>query len=169
MGDCRVQGFGTNQDGRSMGLTAPNGPAQTKLLQSILRDGSSYQPNVIEIHGTGTSLGDPIEIQALHNAFLQNNRPPMVLTSSKTMFGHAETVAGILGVLKILHMFNTHKTCPNLHFKHLNAHIGSDLIEAFNSVLPLEAISMPSESQLTAFGNKCLWIFWHKCPCGCGC
>src|SRR5208283_3620939 len=66
-----IRGSAVNHDGRSNGLSAPNGPAQEAVIQSALRDGGlePHQISYIEAHGTGTRLGDPIEIEALRSVF----------------------------------------------------------------------------------------------------
>src|SRR5207247_6089656 len=71
-----IRGSALNQDGPSSGLTAPNGPAQEAVIRSALSMAGIRPADVsyIEAHGTGTSLGDPMELQALGNV-LREGRP----------------------------------------------------------------------------------------------
>jgi acyl transferase domain-containing protein len=98
-----VRGSAVNQDGASSGQTVPNGPAQQALLREALA-ASRLQPSdidYIEAHGTGTALGDPIELDALGQVFSERNgSAPLVLGSVKTNLGHLESAAGIAGFIK---------------------------------------------------------------------
>ena len=88
------------QDGRSSSLTAPNGPSQSALIQEALHTGrfEQWQLQVISIHGTGTPLGDPIEVGALGQSLATKQRESesrtISLQSNKTCFGHTEGAAG---------------------------------------------------------------------------
>ncbi|MEM9458552.1 MAG: SDR family NAD(P)-dependent oxidoreductase, partial [Myxococcota bacterium] len=122
-----VRGSAVNQDGRSHGLTAPSGPAQQEVIRRALAVAgvSPSEIGYVETHGTGTSLGDPIEVQALAAA-LGPERPadaPIVLGSVKTNIGHAESAAGVAGLLKAV-LSLTHARIPrSLHFDEPNPHI----------------------------------------------
>jgi acyl transferase domain-containing protein/acyl carrier protein/SAM-dependent methyltransferase len=129
-----VKGTAENHGGHATSLTAPNPNAQTQLLISAFDDAQidSSTVSYIEAHGTGTSLGDPIEINGLKNAFAElykksgkslPKEPHCGLGSVKTHIGHLETAAGIAGVFKVL-LAMKHKTLPgNLHFSELNPYI----------------------------------------------
>jgi acyl transferase domain-containing protein len=99
-----VRGTAVNHDGRSSGLTVPNGPAQREVIRAALRR-SGLEPqdvDYVEAHGTGTALGDPIELEALADAYHQD-RPadrPLVVGSAKANLGHLESAAGVVGFLK---------------------------------------------------------------------
>src|ERR1700724_2332918 len=86
-----VRGSAVNQGGASSGQTVPNGPAQQALLRQALA-ASRLQPfdvDYIEVHGTGTALGDPIDRDALSQVFGdRNGSAPLVLGSVKTNLGH---------------------------------------------------------------------------------
>jgi candicidin polyketide synthase FscE len=116
-----VYGSAVNQDGRSSGLTVPNGPAQERVIADALA-WAQLDPGTVsyvEAHGTGTALGDPIEIQALHNA-LGRSRPkgqPLLVGSVKTNIGHLEAAAGIASVIKVALALQYGVIPGQLHFK----------------------------------------------------
>ncbi|BCL77705.1 hypothetical protein ccbrp13_01700 [Ktedonobacteria bacterium brp13] len=124
-----IRGSAINQDGRSNGLTAPNGPAQQIVIREALRNANVMpaQISYVELHGTGTPLGDPIEVQAL-GTVLQEGRSSdnlCLLGSVKTNIGHLEAAAGIAGFIKVV-LALQHETIPaHLHLKKLNPHIPS--------------------------------------------
>lgn len=98
-----VRGSAVNQDGASSGVTVPNGPAQQALLRQALASAKLTPADIdyIEAHGTGTPLGDPIELDSLGKVFADRaDRPPLVLGAVKTNLGHLEAAAGIAGFMK---------------------------------------------------------------------
>ena len=100
-----IRGSVVNQDGRSNGIMAPNGEAQEAMLVEAYQQAGISPAKVqhIEAHGTGTSLGDPIEANAI-GAVLSQGRTPedqnCVLGSIKTNIGHTESAAGVAGIIK---------------------------------------------------------------------
>ncbi len=122
-----LRGYGINHDGKTNGLTAPSGPAQTSLLLDIYKkfDVNPSTINYIEAHGTGTKLGDPIEVHALIDAFdhYQANEHQCALGSIKTNIGHTLEAAGLMGLFKILLCLQKQKRVPSLHFNKANEHI----------------------------------------------
>ena len=122
-----VRGSAVNQDGRSSGLTVPNGPSQTSVIRDALANGrvQPHEVGYVETHGTGTELGDPIEVQAL-GAALGVDRPadrPVMLGSVKTNLGHLEAAAGIAGFIKAVLVVQHGVIPPHLHLTELNPHI----------------------------------------------
>lgn len=97
-------GSAINQDGRSSGLTAPNGPSQTALISTVLY-ASGPAPSamtLVAVHGTGTTLGDPIEVSALGAALSRQqglHQGILATGSVKACFGHTEGAAGVTGWL----------------------------------------------------------------------
>lgn len=92
-----------NHDGKSSGLTVPNGKAQEELLSNAIHQANITAADVdfIELHGTGTALGDPIEVQAIQNVYAdRQSMEPLLLTGLKSNIGHLEAAAGIVGVIK---------------------------------------------------------------------
>jgi acyl transferase domain-containing protein/ubiquinone/menaquinone biosynthesis C-methylase UbiE/acyl carrier protein len=100
-------GSAVNQDGPSGGLTVPNGPSQEAVIKSALKNAHIKPVDVgyIEAHGTGTPLGDPIEISALSRVFGKDRdvkQNPLQVASVKTNLGHLESAAGIAGLIKTI-------------------------------------------------------------------
>ena len=119
-----IRGTGVNQDGRSSGLTVPNGISQQDVIRRALTT-AGIEPNevgYVESHGTGTSLGDPIEVNALQAVYGQGRSKdrPLVLGSIKTNLGHLETAAGVAGLMKSVLILMHGEIPPNLHFKEPN-------------------------------------------------
>ena len=113
-----IRASGINQDGRTSGITAPSGPAQTALLQRVWKK-AGIDPaslSLIEAHGTGTPLGDPIEVQSLTAAFAgQTGHEHCALGSVKTNIGHTLTAAGVASVAKVLLALRQRTIPPSLH------------------------------------------------------
>jgi len=114
-----MRGSAVNQDGPSGGLTVPSGPAQVRVIRDSLKS-AGLSPNdisYIEAHGTGTALGDPIEVGALGEVF-GGGRPedhPLIIGSLKTNFGHLEAAAGIAGAIKTILTLQKREIPPHLN------------------------------------------------------
>src|SRR5262245_33834312 len=120
-----IRGSAVNQDGRSNGLTAPNGPAQEAVIRRALAE-AGVKPDelgYLETHGTGTPLGDPIEVHALGRVLGKERREPLAIGSVKTNFGHLEAAAGIAGLIKVALSLEREELPPHLHLKKKNPHI----------------------------------------------
>lgn len=120
-----IRGTAVNHDGKSNSLRAPNLIAQKQVISTALADADIPAASIsyIETHGTGTALGDPIEVQALREAFEDDQVKDEAfcgLGTVKTNIGHCESAAGIAGLIKLL-LSMQHQQLPGiLHFKQLN-------------------------------------------------
>ncbi|NEQ97071.1 MAG: SDR family NAD(P)-dependent oxidoreductase, partial [Cyanothece sp. SIO2G6] len=122
-----VKGSAVNQDGRSNGLTAPNGLAQQGVIQTAL-ERAGVAPadiNYIESHGTGTVLGDPIELNALSAVLTpgRNLEQRCWVGSVKTNIGHLEAAAGMASLIKVILSMQHQQIPPHLHVHTLNPHV----------------------------------------------
>jgi len=121
-----LAGSMVNQDGRSASLTAPNGPAQERALSAVMRelDVSPHEIDCIECHGTGTALGDPIELSSFLRVLSNGKREePLLICTSKSIIAHGEGGAGFGGFFKCCEMVMHCEAASNLHLKSLNEHI----------------------------------------------
>lgn len=125
-----VEGSSTNQDGLSNGLTAPNSLSQQALMRQAVDIADVEPSNVsfIETHGTGTELGDPIEVKSLKAVYGQARSPdsPCWLGALKTNIGHLEAAAGIASFIKTVLCLQHRQIPPNLHLKTINPYIKLD-------------------------------------------
>jgi acyl transferase domain-containing protein len=125
-----IRGSAVNQDGPSSGLTAPNGPSQESVIRDALANAAVSPQDVsyIEAHGTGTSLGDPIEVQALGAVFGpgRNAARPLLIGSLKTNVGHLEAAAGVSGLVKVALSLQHREIPQHLHFHQPSPHIPWD-------------------------------------------
>ncbi|XBS67969.1 type I polyketide synthase [Acerihabitans sp. KWT182] len=121
-----IRGSAINQDGRTNGLTAPSGHAQSALIKQALARAQTAPEELgyIEAHGTGTRLGDPIEIAAIVEALgEQAERNPCYVGSLKGNLGHCEAAAGILSFIKVALALRHGAIPPQAHLKKVNPHI----------------------------------------------
>ncbi len=129
-----IKATAVNHGGKTNGYTVPNPSAQANVIAEALRKGSIDPRTVtyLEAHGTGTSLGDPIEITGLTQAFDavrrefgggEPIRPSCAIGSAKSNIGHLEAAAGIAGLTKVLMQMQHRTLVPSLHSQTLNPHI----------------------------------------------
>ena len=122
-----IVGSGVNSDGRTKGLAMPNQAAQEALLRRVYRDAGIEPGEItyIEAHGTGTSVGDPIECAALGNVLGVSRTPGdrCRIGSVKSNIGHLEPASGIAGLLKVVLALH-HRAIPRtVHFQNPNPQI----------------------------------------------
>ncbi|NGO45825.1 beta-ketoacyl synthase N-terminal-like domain-containing protein [Streptomyces ureilyticus] len=119
-----IEGTGVNQDGQSSGFTAPNVLAQTRLIESVLASAGLTAADIgyLEAHGTGTPLGDPIELEAARTA-LGSPRRTWHVGSVKANLGHAEAAAGVLGLIKAVLCLEKRRIPQQAQFETLNPRI----------------------------------------------
>jgi len=153
-----IRGSAVNQDGRSNGLTAPNGLAQQAVIRQALEHArvSPARIRYVETHGTGTPLGDPIEVQALAAVLGEGRAPdqPCVLGSVKTNIGHLEAAAGIAGLIKTVLALQHEEIPPHLHLQRLNPHIsfGNTPLEIATERRPFPRGEEPVVVGVSSFG-----------------
>ena len=156
-----------NQDGTSDGLTVPRGTAQRAVIEEALSR-SQLAPtdiNYLEAHGTGTPVGDPVEINAAAQVYGEGRTPdePLLIGSVKTNIGHLEPAAGIAGVIKTALAIKTGVIPKHLNFSDPNPAIEWDELPV---KVTSETMAWPDTDGKTACGrDQFLRVFWHKRPC----
>ncbi|MEM9457267.1 MAG: type I polyketide synthase [Myxococcota bacterium] len=139
-----IRGSAVNQDGRSTSLTAPSLTSQREVIEAALQDARATAGEVgfVETHGTGTSLGDPIEVEALNGVYGRRDleAAPCVLGAAKTVFGHLEAAAGVVGLSKAIMTLRRGRITPVLNFQRLNPNIE---IDGTPLVIPTQSLPWP--------------------------
>lgn len=122
-----IRATSINHGGKTNGYTVPNPVAQGELVREAMEKAGINARTIsyIEAHGTGTELGDPIEITGLHQAFSKDTQDTnfCAIGSVKSNIGHLEAAAGIAGLTKIILQMKNQKLVPSLHAKELNPNI----------------------------------------------
>ncbi|MCP2728618.1 acyltransferase domain-containing protein [Symplocastrum sp. BBK-W-15] len=153
-----IRGSAVNQDGLSNGLTAPNGPSQQAVIRQALANAGVKPADIsyVETHGTGTSLGDPIEVNSLKAVLMEGREAnqPCWIGSVKTNIGHLEAAAGIAGLIKVVLSLQHREIPPHLHLKQLNPYIK---IQNTPILIPTELQEWPAQEHprlagVSAFG-----------------
>jgi acyl transferase domain-containing protein/phospholipid N-methyltransferase len=137
-----IRGSAVNHDGAASGLTVPSKHAQEKLLRQALADArvSADEMAYLETHGTGTPLGDPIELRAIGTVFGHDRAEPLRVGTVKANIGHLEPAAGIAGFVKTV-LALQHATIPRqIHFHTPNPHIEWD---EFAVEVPVDNLPWP--------------------------
>ena len=141
-----VHSAAMNQDGHTNGIAAPNGFSQQRVIRQALKNAQleAGQVSLIEAHGTGTLVGDPIEVEALSATYGQNSEvaPDCYLGAVKTNIGHLEGAAGIAGLIKMSLCLQQQTIPPNINFRQLNPHISLEQTR-FSLPLQTQAWEMP--------------------------
>ena len=114
-----IDGSAINSDGNTMGVTTPNPDAQQELIDTVLIDADINPETItyVETHGTGTLIGDPIELRALTRVFEKHTEKKQFcgVGSVKSNFGHLLSAAGVAGMIKVLLSITGHELPPTLH------------------------------------------------------
>jgi len=148
-----IKGTAVGQDGRSAGLTAPSVQGQAMVLRRAL-DNAGVDPadvGLIETHGTGTSLGDPIEVEALAGVYgvPRPEGSACALGAVKSCFGHLEAAAGVASVIKAVLALRHGQVPPNLHFQRLNPAIN---LSGTGFIIPTSTTAWPSTAPTRSAG-----------------
>lgn len=127
-----IKAIALNQDGQTSGITVPNPQAQKELMRKVYKQAGIdvNQLHYIEAHGTGTPVGDPIEMKALGEVLAEKREPgnKCLVGSVKTNIGHLEAGSGIAGLIKTALVLYHQQVPPNLHFKKPNPEVNFDKI-----------------------------------------
>jgi acyl transferase domain-containing protein/NADPH:quinone reductase-like Zn-dependent oxidoreductase/acyl carrier protein len=147
-----------NQDGASSGLTVPNGGAQQRLIGTALARAGLAGGDVdyLEAHGTGTPLGDPIEVQAAAAAYggSRDADRPLLMGSVKSNIGHTESASGAAGLIKVVLSLQHEMLPQSLHFDNPSPHIPWDSlpVKVVDQATPWYANGRPRRAGVSSFG-----------------
>ncbi|BBZ40527.1 type I polyketide synthase [Mycobacterium conspicuum] len=147
-----------NQDGASSGLTVPNGGAQQRLIATALARAGLTGGDIdyLEAHGTGTSLGDPIEVQAAGAVYggARDADRPLLIGSVKTNIGHLESASGVAGLIKVVLSLQHEMLPPSLHFETPSPHIPWDSlpVRVVDRPIPWQTNGRPRRAGVSSFG-----------------
>ena len=127
-----IKGASVNQSGASAALTVPNGSAQEEVIRNALSQAgfAASEVDYLEAHGSGSQLGDPVEVRAA-SAVYGEERPtdrPLLLGTVKTNIGHLECASGIAGVIKVILAMHHHVIPRHLHFNNPSSFIDWDAL-----------------------------------------
>ena len=172
-----VRGSAVNQNGAAAALTVPNGTAQEQLFAETLSQTGMAPSDVdyLEVHGTGSELGDPIEVRAAAAVYGRGRDVghPILLGTVKTNIGHLESAAGVAGLIKVL-LSMRHGVIPRqLHFESPNPHVEWDKLPVKVTSEPTPwppAPDRPPTAGVSAFGisgtNAHLLVEGYRAPAG---
>ncbi len=153
-----IPGSAVNQDGASSGLTVPNGGAQQRLIGAVLARAGLAGGDVdyLEAHGTGTPLGDPIEVQAAAAAYgaSRDADRPLLMGSVKSNIGHLESASGAAGLIKVVLSLQHGLLPQSLHFENPSPHIPWDSlpVRIVDKAIPWQANGRPRRAGVSSFG-----------------
>jgi acyl transferase domain-containing protein len=149
---------GCNQDGATPGITVPSADAQASLMKKVYAQAgvTAQEIDMIEAHGTGTPVGDPIELQAIRNVLNEHKaQQQIVLSSVKSGLGHQEAAAGVAGLLKASVSVRNRKVGPQAWLENINPDLRLDetpLKIAKDSTLSIGRVNRPAVAAINSFG-----------------
>ncbi|OAB26487.1 hypothetical protein PMSD_25200 [Paenibacillus macquariensis subsp. defensor] len=153
-----IKGSAVNQDGASLGITAPNSQAQAEVLKKAWKN-AGIEPETIsyiETHGTGTKLGDPVEIDGITKAFgkYTNKKQFCAISSAKSGVGHLDHLAGIASFCKAVMALHHKQIPPTLHFRKPNRNISFENSPVYvnDKVTPWKEEATPRRCGVSSFG-----------------
>ncbi|WP_280499757.1 type I polyketide synthase [Nocardia farcinica] len=153
-----LRGAAVNQDGATKGLTVPSAQAQRKVIEAALADAGlgPGDVDVVEGHGTGTPVGDPVELEALFATY-GSARPagsPVRLGSVKGNFGHTQAAAGLAGVIKMIEAMRHETVPPSLGVSEPTGAVdwSSGAVRVVTEASPWPAGARPRRAGVSSFG-----------------
>ncbi|KAF7133670.1 hypothetical protein CNMCM5793_004968 [Aspergillus hiratsukae] len=150
-----IRGTGVNQDGHTTGITLPNSEAQADLIRSTYSSAGLDlgETAYFEAHGTGTAVGDPLELGAVAHTVSKGRQAgdKLFVGSVKSNIGHLEGAAGLAGVIKCVLMLENRTILPNIHFDKPNKRIPFD---AWKIQVPTSVLSWPAGRRARASVNS---------------
>jgi acyl transferase domain-containing protein len=131
-----------NQDGRTPGITQPSKRAQTENIQRAYEEANLdvNDTHYFEAHGTGTAVGDPLEAEAIHNAFQRSPERPLWIGALKANIGHLEAAAGVASLIKAVLVLEKGILPPNADFRVPNPNIPIDKYNFKVNRLPFQPV-----------------------------
>jgi len=155
---CIIKGSAVNSDGASNGITAPNSEAQVKVIEQAWKNAKVDPETIafIEAHGTGTLLGDPIEIKAITKAFgkYTDKKQFCGIGSTKSNIGHTVSASGIAAVVKMAMALKNKAFPANLNFEKPNRYIDfiNSPVYVNDAYREWEKESYPRRGGVSSFG-----------------
>ena len=173
-----IRGAAVNHGGASVGLTVPNEPALEEVIETAMSEAgvSASEVDYLEAHGTGTAVGDPIEINAVARVFGKGRSPdrPLLVGSVKTNVGHLESAAGIAGLIKAALVMQRGVVPKHLHFHDPNPSLDWDRLPLRVTSSMVDLPDRGGRPRLAGgelvrnFRNQCAHRRRGVCPCRCG-